>query len=190
MSKRDFSMTAGQIVEFYEPSDFFRLLSANNPVKIEYYRNGAEISEADGVTTGYAEKFNDSGFDRVRITSATAQTVSFITRMGSEVFFDAPPTGDVKITGKTGPISQYTRTVGMVSIPIINALVPNRYIFIQNKSASGSIYLSFTGNDATVADGFRLGPGESMEFSDFIPVTGVNAIGDIPSNSEVIVMWG
>ncbi len=125
MSKHDLTLAAGQTVEFYEPGDFFRLLKAVDPVKIEFYRNGAEISEAPGVTTGYAEKMRLGEFDRIRVYSATAQTVSLVTRMGADVYFDAPPTGAVTVSNAVtvaNPVSTVTVANPVTSVAVNNAV--------------------------------------------------------------------
>ncbi len=123
MSKYDLTMAAGQTVEYFEPGDFFRLLKADTPVKVEFYRNGAEIAEAGSVTTGYAEKMRLGEFDRIRITSTGAQSVSFVTRMGNDVFFDAPPTGAVTVTNAVtvaNPVSTVTVANPVTSVEVNN----------------------------------------------------------------------
>ena len=123
MSKYDLTMAAGQTVEYFEPGDFFRLLKADTPVKVEFYRNGAEIAEAGSVTTGYAEKMRLGEFDRIRITSTGAQSVSFVTRMGNDVFFDAPPTGAVTVSNAVtvaNPVSTVTVANPVTSVEVNN----------------------------------------------------------------------
>lgn len=190
MSKLDVTMSAGQTVEFYEPGDFFRLLSANQPIKVEFYRNGAEISEAAGVTTGYAEKMRIGEFDRVRIYSATAQTVSFVTRMGADVYFDAPPTGSVTIANVNGAFTNSQHTVTNVSGQLRAANAARRYLLIQNNDAAGDVYVEVDGAAATVAAGVKIPPGGSYELAGFVPNGAINAIGSIASNANVITVEG
>lgn len=190
MSKIDVTLTAGQTVEFYEPGDFLRLLKADSPVKIEFYRNGAEISEADGVTTGYAEKLRTGDFDRIRITSATTQAVSLVTRMGTDVFFDAPPTGAVTLSGEQSAFAQTVQTVTTTSAQLLAAKPNRRYLLIQNNDASGTIYVTLNGVTATAANGVQIGPGSSYEISGFAPNSAIMAIGNLASNANVIVVEG
>lgn len=92
-----FNIGAGQIVEFFEPGDFFRLLVATDPVTVRYYRQGVEIAEAPEVVKGYAERFRIASFDRVQVQSATAQTLQIAIRLGNDVYNDLPPVGDTAI---------------------------------------------------------------------------------------------
>lgn len=188
MSKIDVTLTAGQTVEFYEPGDFLRLLKADSPVKIEFYRNGAEISEADGVTTGYAEKLRTGDFDRIRITSATAQTISFVTRMGTDVFFDAPPTGSVTVQNVNGAFTQAPATVTSASAQLLAAKATRRYLLIQNNDSSGDVFVRLDGAAATLTNGIKIPAGASYEISNFVPTGAIMAIGNIASNSNLIVV--
>lgn len=94
---RQVTLIAGEPQEFYEVADFFRLLSAVGPLTVEFYNGGREVSEAVGVSKGYAEKFDRGTFDRVRLLSATTQAVQFVTRLGNVVQYDAAPIGDTAI---------------------------------------------------------------------------------------------
>lgn len=206
MSKQDLTLAAGQMVEFYEPGDFFRLLKADSPVKVEFYRNGAEIAEANSVTTGYAEKMRLGEFDRIRITSTAAQAVSFVTRMGNDVFFDAPPTGAVTVVNPVTEVAvsnvldfrqdngTFTQSVVTVTNTVNSQLIVQngwrRYLLIQNKDTSGVIYLTFNGVAATQSNGISIGPGESIEFSNYCPINAVNAIGSIASNPNIVMIEG
>lgn len=94
---REVTLIAGEPQEFYEVADFFRLLAASAPLKVEFYQQGREVSEAVNVSKGYAEKFDRGTFDRVRLLSATTQAVQFVTRLGNVVLYDAAPIGDTAI---------------------------------------------------------------------------------------------
>lgn len=94
---RQVNLIAGEPQEFYEVSDFFRLLSAVGPLTVEFYNAGREVSEAVGISKGYAEKFDTRTFDRVRLLSPTTQEVQFVTRLGNTVQYDAAPVGDTAI---------------------------------------------------------------------------------------------
>ncbi len=78
------SIAAAARLEFIEQSDFFRLLNATSNVSIEFYKNGAKVSEAIDIGSGYAERVPD-GFDKIAITSQVTQTIQFVTRNGGDV---------------------------------------------------------------------------------------------------------
>lgn len=96
---RTINMAAGVPQEFYEVSNFFRILAASGPLTVEFYFGGREVTEAIDVTEGYAEKFETGTFDRVRLVSPTNQTVQFVQRLGNVVQYDKAPVGDSNIVG-------------------------------------------------------------------------------------------
>lgn len=92
-------IAAGSWKEFFEPGDFFRLLGTTGPVTVEFYYLGSKTVDLKDIEAGYAEYFRAQGqlpFDRVRIYSATTQTVQFVTRSGSDVRYDR---GASSVTG-------------------------------------------------------------------------------------------
>lgn len=183
-------MTAGQRLEFFERGDFFRLMQATANVTVDFYRNGAEIAEAANVGVGYAERFTESEFDRIAVTSATAQTIQIATRLGNEISYDTPPVGNVAITNVSGAFTQATGTVTNASAQLVAARSTRRYLLIQNKDPSGEIYLNLTGAAATVAGGVLIPAGGSYELQGFANTQAITAIGSIASNANVIIVEG
>lgn len=96
---RTIVLQAGEPQEFYEVSNFFRILESSGPLSVEFYFQGREVAEALDVTEGYAEKFEIGQFDRVRLLSPTTQTVQFVQRLGNSVLYDKAPVGDSNIVG-------------------------------------------------------------------------------------------
>lgn len=185
------TLGANQRLEFSIQGDFFRLMAATQPVLVQYYRNGAEIAEADQVSVGYAERFRGLKFDRIAITNgANSQTVQIAARDGSEVSYDTPPNGQVTVTNTGGAFTQASATVTNTSGQLRAANVARRYLLIQNNDASGIVYVNLAGAAATVAGGVQIPPGGSYELSGFMPTGQINAIGSIASNANVIVVEG
>lgn len=182
------TLTAGQRIEFREPGDFFRVLAATAAITVEFYENGREIAEAVGVGAGYAEKFDLGQFDRIAITSATAQTIQFVTRLGNTVQYDAPPTGSVSVTNTGGAFTQAAATVTTTAANLLAAKSNRRYLLIQNKDAAGIIYVNLAGAAATVAAGLKIDPGGSLEIDNYCPTGAISAIGSIASNANVVVV--
>lgn len=112
-----FVITPGQPFEFTDPGDFFRILSSQAPLDVRFYLRGKEVAEALQVTEGYAERWRGEGFDRLVMTSGTEQTVQFVTRLGAEVFFDAPPVGDTAI------VSSVPLALDAATLASLNAVV-------------------------------------------------------------------
>lgn len=188
--KIDVTINAGQTLEYYEPGDFFRLLDTVGPVSITFYKQGKEVSEAENVGEGFAEKFRVGDFDRIQIYSATTQAIQFVIRLGADVYYDKPPTGSVTLSGMQGAFLHVAATVTTTSGSIIGSKQDRRYLLIQNKSATGTIWLNFAGGLATTSNGVRIGPGESIEISGYVPISDIWAIGDIASNPDVVVVQG
>lgn len=182
---RSITLTAGQPQEFFEVGDFFRVLTASQSLDVRFYYQGAEVARAEGVGGGYAERFQAGRFDRIQIQSATTQDVQFVMRLGNQVFYDLPPFGNVN-----GSFGQSQNTVTNASAQLAAASVFRRYLLIQNKSATGNLFIVFGAGPATTANGVRIAPGGSYELTGFAPTNAVQAIGDIASNPDVIVIEG
>lgn len=184
------TMSAGQRLEFFGEGDFLRLMAATASVDVSYYYNGAEIAEANGVGAGYAERFTNRKFDRVAITSATAQTVQIATRNGNEVFYDTPPVGNVAITNVNGAFTNTQKTVTNVSSTMDTASASRRYLLIQNNDATGDIYVRLDGSAATTLTGVKIPAGGSYELTGFVPTGAITAIGSIASNANIVMVEG
>ena len=184
------TMAAGQRLEFYESGDFFRLMAATAAVTVEYYKNGAEVAEAVGVGAGYAERFIGSNFDRVAITSATAQTIQVATRFGNEVLYDTPPNGQVTVTNVNGAFTNTQVTVTSGSTTIDVASPTRRYLFIQNNDTVGDIYVRLDGVAATLLTGIKIPAGGFYELIGYVPTGAITAIGSIASNANVVIVEG
>lgn len=185
------TFTAGQTVKFSDVGNFVRVLSANAGVTLRAFKNGQVISESKGVTTGYAEEF-DENFEAVEVYSATAQTVQLVIRLGVKVYFDAPPSGNVSVTNLTPAQATAINTnpaVTNVSSLIVGANPAREYLLIQNKDDVGNIYIVF-GTGATIANGVKIEAGGSFELNCNIITSAIFAIGDIASNSNIVVVQG
>jgi hypothetical protein len=180
-------MTAGQRIEFVEQSNFFRILDLAGFVNIEFYKNGGKVSEAIGITAGYAERFSDS-FDKIAITSATAQTIQFVTRLGNEVRYDKAPVGNTTINNVASTFTNTQKTVTNASGTIVAANANRRYLLIQNNDASGDIYVRLDGVTATTETGLKIEAGASYELANLVPNGAITAIGSIASNANIVVV--
>lgn len=186
------TLSAGVAVEFLEDADFFRVLSApTTDLTLIFYKQGKEVGQARNVGAGYAEK-TSIPFDKVRISSTAGGAVAFVSRIGNEVRYDAPPQGNVQVTSLVPTRSAGTNTQATVtntSAQLVAANASRSYLLIQNKDATGNIYVTF-GAAATVANGLLIPPGGSYELNCNILTAQVNAIGDIASNANVVVVTG
>lgn len=188
--KVDTTIQAGAVLEFYEPGDFFRLMEALDPLTVRFYLQGKEVSQAQNVGEGYAEKFRVGSFDRVQIESATTQAIQFVIRLGQEVAYDKAPTGTVVVSNTAGAFTQAAATVTNASAQLLAANAQRRYLLIQNKDSTGVVFVTLDGTAATTAKGIRIEPGGSYECAGFMPSGAIFAIGSIARNANVVVVQG
>lgn len=187
------TLAANQRLEVQELGDFFRLMEADLTVTVEFYFQGRLLVAAKNVRSGYAETFRGQGYDRyVVVNGATPQAVQYVARQGSDVLYDVPPIGLVEVTNTGGAFTQALATVtnvaGGVVLSAANPL--RRHLLIANKSATGTIYVRVDGGAPTVATGLKLEPGDEWELSGYVPTGAVRAIGDIASNTDVLLIEG
>lgn len=182
------TLAPGESADYHETSDFLRVLVAPYPLEIRFYRNGHEEARAEAITEGYAERFTAGVFDQVKIINgATAQTVKIAVRAGNQVNYDRPPTGAVTVANTGGAFAQSTVAVGVASVQLLAANAARRYLLIENKHATVSLYVNLAGAAATVAGGVTLLPGDSLELSSFVPLGAITAIGSGAGASAVVV---
>lgn len=185
------TLSANQRLEFNVTGDFFRLMAATQTLTVEFYRQGAEIAEAAGVSVGYAERFRNGKFDRIAIVNgANAQTVQIVARDGADVLYDTPPNGQVTVTNTGGAFTQSQHTVTNASGQLRAANAARRYLLIQNNDPSGIVYVNVSGAAATVAAGVAIPAGGSYELANYVPTGAINAIGSIASNANVVTVEG
>lgn len=105
------------------------------------------------------------------------------------------PTNSTSISGtiqNDPPRSSWTNTQKTVTTTAAQLVASNanrKYLLIQNKDASGSIYVTFNAT-ATVANGVLIGPGASYELNSNVSTDSVSAIGSIASNANIVVVEG
>lgn len=183
---RTISVGAGSLTQFHIPGDFFRLMSTQGLCTVYFYREGQVIATSAGVSGGYAEQFKEA-FDRIAIESAGAQNIQFVSRLGNVVSYDAPPMGLVTVANTAGAFTQAAATVGTTSAQLLAANAARRYLLVQNKAASGDIFITLEGTAATSTNGVRIGPGDSLELNGFAPTGAIMAIGSAAGLPAVAV---
>lgn len=168
------TLTAGVAVEFTEAADFFRLLqSVTDDVTLIFYQQGKEVSRAENIGAGYAERFVGGTFDKVRITSTGGGVIAFIARLGNDVRYDTPPTGDVNVSNVSGNIVRLSASVGWAAVTTLTpANAGRRYLLIQNNDTTNALRLRLDGTDPTTATGLRIPAGGYWESSPMYAPTG------------------
>jgi hypothetical protein len=162
---------------------FVRVMSAGAAVDVSLYRNGSLVAIVENVRGGLWRR---GAFDRVEIQNkvAAANDVEIVTdddEMGYDSF---------TIAGQQGAFTQAAATVTNSSAQLVAANTARRYLLIQNKDASGDIFLNLAGVAATTANGIKVPAGGSLELAGYCPTAAVFAIGSIASNANIVVAEG
>lgn len=180
------TLTAGQSVKYTDLGNFLRVMSAAAALTVRTFKNGQVLTESVGVGAGYAEEFSDN-FNEVEIYSATEQTIQLVIRNGSKVYFDAPPTGNVNISGQVhtvqdnlpasnGAFTQSRATVTNANQQILAANANRRYLLIQNNDTAAYMRVTLNGVAATASTGFRIAAGGTIEVPNFAVTGAINVI--------------
>ena len=184
------TLAAGATWEVCDAGGFFRILAATGAVKVEFYRNGSLLAAPENVQAGL---WRVGEIDRVRINDQSgASNAVEIMIDDSQVGYDRAA-GSVSIVANVP--SQFVgantqKTVTTTSAQLVAALATRKYLLVQNKDATGNIYLNFGAGAATTANGLKIGPGQSYELNCNISTAAIQAIGDVASNANVIVIEG
>lgn len=154
------------------PGQLFRIIQTDGgePVDITFYRGGSSVAQATGMEAGFFAK-PQGGFDRVDITSATAQTVKvlimdgdggydrFIVDINSSI-------GDIGVTvAQAGTVTDVAPvTVGVAATALVAASATRKALRFYNDGAA-VIYLG--GAAVTTANGaIKVAPGQLWLESD------------------------
>ncbi len=163
---------------------FFKILSCMGLLDVR-----SDAISLEGRLAGDGQK--DYPFDYLTFTdkSGAVNTVSIVT---ADAEFINSQQVNTAITSNKVPQSasflNTAKTVTSASTQLIGANAARQYLLIQNKDPSGTIYVTF-GGAATALNGVRIGPGGNWE-PPVAPTTAANAIGDLASNANVVVVEG
>jgi hypothetical protein len=172
------TIQAGQTVKFTDQGNFLRVMSAVAALTVRTYQTGRVLTESVGVGAGYAEEFSEA-FDAVEIYSATTQAIQLVMRLGSKVYFDAPPTGNVNITNSNGAFTQSRSSVSNTNVQILPINTNRRYLLLQNNDPVQALRISIDGTPATATSGFRLEAGNTFEIPNYCVTNAINVIFEI-----------
>lgn len=166
---------------------YFELIDCPDPVDVT-------LSDLNGAQRGLMRQaeasfhLRNTDFRTVQISSATAQTIRFA--YGSGEGGTRRSSGTVQLAGEQGAYTQAAAAVTNASSQLVASNTNRRFLLVQNKSQTGIVYLNLAGAAATVANGVRLGPGDSIELANYCPTGAVFAIGDIANNPDLVVVEG
>lgn len=200
LTQTNIIIAAGETLEFRDVGDFFRILKSSIVLDVHYFRNGALIVDAEGVSAGYWEKFAEP-YDQIKIVNRTAgpDTISIVSRLGNSVGYDMPPVGNVAVTNiphvitdnsVNGAFSHAQASVTNADNTILAASASRRYVLIQNNSAAAVLRVVLDGTAASATKGVRVQPGASLELPFWAATNAIRAcmeIADATANNVEIV---
>jgi hypothetical protein len=182
------TFSSGETKRFSVQGRFFLLLSASTVVNVGFYRKRQRLNETVvNVSTGFSFESSE-GFDEVEITSPGAQSIAIVISAGKVGF--AASVNVTNLPANQGIFTQAAATVTNSSGQLVAANANRRYLLIQNKDASGDIYVTLTGADATTSNGIKIPAGGALELSNYCPTAAVYAIGSLANNANIVVAEG
>jgi len=185
MKTLSINLTAGQRLNFHLGGDYFHLLETTGPVDVDFLRRGAVESEARDMEFGFFAK-PSFGFDELAFDSATTQTIKIAVGFGDGGY--SRTTGSVQIIGQADTMAQTAPAVTNASGLLLAANASRKLLVVQNNDTVGNVFLNLAGAAATVAGGIKIEPGGSLILDTHLPASAIYAIGDIASNTKVVVV--
>lgn len=194
------TFAAGTTWKLNVPGKYFVIIGCTQTVNVHFYKHGKKLDLGDitGILAGLECTLGDindpePAFTRVEIDVQAGDTVTVGVGNG-QVRYNRGSTSATITQNKaaqTGVVTNtntaVTNAVGGVQLLAAN---PNRqYLLIQNKDASGNIWVNF-GAAATQANGIKIFPGQALVFEHVIPTQSIFALGDIANNANVVTSEG
>jgi hypothetical protein len=179
---------ASDTVEIGARGDYVRLKTGSVSLRIEDpdREHWLELSEGDSV--------NLKQFDRLKLTHSDATGQYFTLLIGNGTSSDSARIGGAMtaIPTTTGGAAHHAQvTVTSASGVLLAANSARRYLLVQNRSLTGSIWINLNGIAATKANGIRIEPGGFYESNTaWVSTAQIRAIGDIASNPDILVIEG
>jgi len=177
------------------PGKYFVLLGCANPCNVRFYHGGKklELGDITGLLAGLEVTLGELGdtqpaFERVEIDVTGADTVQIGIGNGQARYNRSQ--GNVAITNTSGAVTQTAPAVTNASAQLLAAKAGRRLLMIQNKDATGNVYITLNGAAATVGNGIQIAPGSSLILDVYAPTSAINAIGDVANNPNVVVVEG
>lgn len=165
--------------------NYFKILAATGAVDVR-----SDFGRMDSLIFGQGLEKTPFSYLEFRDASGAANNLTIF--IGDENFIDGQ-TGNFAVTAtvpvRSASFVNANPTVTTASAQLIAANVNRAYLLIQNKDASGQIYINF-GFAATVANGVQISPGGAYELSGNVSTQQIFAIGSIASNANVVTVEG
>lgn len=198
-----FTIGANEVKTFMYGGVHFEILTASSDITVALLdKTGNEAERLELVREGI---YTDTAYGGFTVTNGpTPQTVRLLIGSSSGGNRAAPLTGTVNIgnvpsvtvanvtsvmPSQTATGTQAAKVVTNGSGLLLAALAGRTYLFVQNKSDTGTIWLNILGAGANTASGIKLEPGEFYEMAGpRVTSAAVYAVGDIANNPDVMAV--
>lgn len=177
-----FAIAAGGMQLVPVHGERFLVKATTGPVNIRWTGGYLTLLEAG---QGYIVR---RGFDQLTLTNPGAGAIAGTIQIADDDFIDNRIAGTVSISGGSNFVNS-APAVTNASAALLAANASRRYVLIQNNHATATVYLNFSAA-ATAGNGIKLDPGASYESGFSAHLGAINAIGDVASNTAVIVVEG
>ena len=178
------TLTANSTQNLLVAGEYFKILGATGAIDVL-----GDFGKIEGIGAG--QGLEKTPFRGLTFTDRSGSSNTLRIFIGDENFIDGL-TGNVAITTNKAPtVSSPTNTAATVtngSGLLMSANVNRQKLLIQNKDASGTLYLSYS-SPATALNGIRVVPGGNYEPA-VTETCAIYAIGDIASNVNILVVEG
>lgn len=172
MRTTSLTFTPGQNIVINTLGEFFHLLETTSGLDIEFMQNGSVVSKAQNMEFGFFVK-PKGGYTALSLTSALAQTIKLALGQGDGGYNRT--TGSVQIIGQQGVLAQSNVQLTNANKAIIAARAAGKYTMVQNNDPVAVMRVTVDGVAASPTRGFRLQPGQPLDFSTFNPTGEINA---------------
>jgi hypothetical protein len=185
---KDFTITlaAGASLRVPVTAQFLRILAATGSFSL--ITDTVNLS-AVGVGDGFEK--TPYSFLNFTDTSGAANTIRYVTADGG--YLNAPVT-NTNITAtklpQSGSFANTQKTVTNASAQLVGANTGRQYLCIQNKDATGNVWINFGAGAATQANGLKIGPGQPFILEGVASTQAIQAIGDLATQSNIVVVEG
>jgi len=180
----DLSIANGASANLLVHGDYFKIMSASGPISVR-----SDFGELTSLVAGQGLENTPFKYLTLRNNSGGLNAVRIF--VGDENFIDGL-SGSVAISTNKVPTSgAYTNasaTVTNTAAQLLAANAARGALTIQNNHASANLFIGFSGA-VTTANGLKVVPGGFIEFA-VVPTGAIHAIGDVASNTAVVIVEG
>lgn len=168
----------------------FNVLTATGAINVDLDVGG----RLAGIVAGQGYKGRE--FTGLTLTDVSGGANSGFIQVSDDDFvnnvFSAQATITSNVVPKSSAYTSVQATVTNASATLLAANANRQALIIQNNDLTGDIVINLAGAAATLVNGIKIGPGNSISGADLLtmPTGIITAIGSIASNANVVVVEG